>query len=250
MEYRSELVVLFLTELVTLTSIIILLSSIYTDSGGIEGISYKSFVAYYVTTVFVGFITYVDISRELGYNIKDGILSTYLLRPYNFMTQFLMQIFSQKTTRLSILAPIYLLLLIILINNLSVDSPGKTIFIGFFFAFIAMFMNYYMDLIISAMAFWVDDIWAFRHLKLVIFTILGGAGFPFELLSDQIRFIFELLPFKFLFYVPVSYILGTRDFNSYLINDLFMISFWIITFVLLKSLIWRVGITKYEAYGN
>jgi ABC-2 type transport system permease protein len=110
-------------------------------------------------------------------------------------------------------------------------------------------MHFFLDLSIGWLAFWIDDVWSFEHFKGITFGILAGVSFPFEFLPGNIQWLFNFLPFKFLYYTPISYVLGKRGLEE-LGGDLLSISLWAVGFSVLSWLLWRRGLRKYEAFGN
>jgi ABC-2 type transport system permease protein len=118
-----------------------------------------------------------------------------------------------------------------------------------FISMCAIALHFALDLAIAHLAFWVVDTWAFQHLKNITFSMVGGFNFPYDILSKNVRIIFEFLPFKFFYYTPISYILGIRSGVTALTQDLLQMILWTMLFIVIASLLWKKGLQKYGAYG-
>ncbi|MBD3365979.1 hypothetical protein GF360_01400 [candidate division WWE3 bacterium] len=250
LDYRADLIGTFILELLSVGSAIILWFAIYRTNEDVGGYSLEEVVLYYVLVPFVGFLTSVDVSRKLAQSVRNGSLSNQLLKPYKIWLDALMEALSKKVVYLSISLPLYVLFLFLGINA-RVLSPYilsiQSLLLGFSFIVLAFLLHFFLDLFVSWLAFWFSDIWSFKHFKRIVFAMLGGVSFPFDLLPANVRAFFELLPFKYFYFTPISYLLGK---GTNVLKDILLLLFWFLVFVLLTNLIWRRGIKKYEAYGN
>jgi ABC-2 type transport system permease protein len=160
-----------------------------------------------------------------------------------------MQELAYKTNTVIFIIPIYsgAILLSLVLLNIHVDVIN--IVIGIIFAIFGFFLHYFMDLAIVWMAFWMTDVWCFEHVKRIAFNILGGRRFPLDLLSASLRTVAEFLPFKFFYFVPISYFVGTRS-SEFILKDILSLICWSLVFIAISIFLWRKGIKKYEAYGN
>jgi len=246
---RVNILTNLLQEFIALSSIIILWFAIFSSNNNIAGYTQNTIMFYYLLVPFVGFITRVFIVNDLSEDIKNGVLSNKLLKPYSVSLDALMSSIAGQLNFFIFIFPIYIILFIVLVNNSHVQITSGGVIVGFIFALLAYFLSFTMDLSIAWLAFWIDDVWAFRHVKNIIFGIFGGLNFPLDFVSQNIRWIFDFLPFKYLFYIPVSYMNGTRG-SEYILNDLIGLALWATLFIILGNVLWKNGIKRYGAYGN
>ena len=250
LEYRTNLITLILWELIGIGTVAILWLSIYRTNSEIGGLNFSHTISYYLLVPLLGFITHVHDSNRLGREIRKGQLSSQLIKPYKIWFASLMYTIAEKINFLTFIFPLYILILIWLNNYFEVGLfTVNSIFTALIIAILGFILHYVIDLSLTWLTFWVDEIWAFRHFKNVVLGILGGVSFPFDFVPQQFRNIIELFPFKFLYYIPISYLLQNRS-PSHLLPDLLEIIIWTTAISLIAWKLWQKGIKKYGAYGN
>jgi ABC-type uncharacterized transport system permease subunit len=79
------------------------------------------------------------------------------------------------------------------------------------------------------------------------FTI-GGYGIPLVLYPDSLQNIFNLLPFKFLYYIPSLILSGVArpDLSHTLIQG----AVWSVVLLFASVSLWRLGIRRYSAVSG
>lgn len=237
-------------ELIGISGTLILFSSIYSSGGSIAGFNFKQTLLYYLLIPLAGFITMVGVSNELPDEIKNGKFSKYLVKPLNIWFYCFASAISSKVNLLLFSTPFYLIALTIYFQISKADLFSiDRVLLFIFMALLAFIMHFFLDMVVTWMAFWVDDVWSFRHFKLILFTFFGGVSFPLSFLPVMWRQIVDVLPFKYFYYVPVTYLIGKEQVNN-LYFDILQIFLWSTIFLLIGLLLWRKGIKKYESYGN
>jgi ABC-2 type transport system permease protein len=193
----------------------------------------------------------INFSVDVGYEIKDGEISNHLLKPLNIFKYYYFRAISQKFNQTIIVLPFYFLIFFLLFFiNQSYFFNLQNLSVALIITVFAIQLSYFFELFLTWIAFWIDDAWPLEHLKIVLLTILGGIAFPLDFLPPKLNFIVELLPFKFFYYVPISYILGKRSLDQFLIYDVLALIFWIAFFYLTAKFLYFKGLKKYEAYGH
>ncbi len=250
LEYRSELVASAVNQLISFGVVIVLWLAVFRTNSSVAGYSFGQMALYYLLIPFIGLLTQVQLSAKVGFEIKDGLLSSSLLKPFAIWLGYLMRALAQCFYRLAILLPFYVILTVILFKALGgFKLDGSSVLIALLLAMAGFMMHFFLDLCICWLSFWAGDVWSFQHFKSITFGILGGVSFPFEFLPSTMQTVFNILPFKFLFYVPLAYVLGKRGIAD-LPMDCFQLGLWILFFAVLSAAFWKKGVKVYEAYGN
>lgn len=250
LEYRADMIGTLILDLISLASILILWIAIFSSQKQVGGFKFSESILYFIINPLIGAFTYVFISEDLGYEIKRGALSNYLLKPFRLYIDAFCRALASKVNYFFVGFPVYFLMFLFFTAKLGYSSINLTTilfsFISILFGFILHFL---IDLSLCWWAFWVGDIWAFKHLKRILFLAFGGLSFPLDIVSGYLRTVIELLPFKYMYYVPNSYLLGKRLISNLPI-DILGVIIWSVIFILINQVLWSAGIKKYEAYGG
>lgn len=246
--YKVDIFGTIIRELIRLFAILILWNAIF-SSQQLSGIDFNRMLVYFISIPLAGFPSHISVSTSLGYEIKRGELSNYLVKPVNIWIEKMLKSFAFKLNYLFTVAPFYLIILIFFFPR-DVSLSAVNIFVALFWAFFGFLLNFFLDMLVADLAFWFDEVWAFQHFKSITFSIFGGILLPFEFLGRLLRVIFNMLPFKYFYYIPASYFIGIRSIDKFLVKDVIVYILWLVLFICLYKLLWRSGVKRYEAFGN
>lgn len=251
LEYRSNLVGHILMELLGLGTVIFIFADAFNRQETVAGYTQSDLLNYYLIIPAIGFLTQVKLSDVLGYEIKDGKISHILMKPLHLSTFFLMRTLGGKVILWMVCLPLYAIVYVIALywgvslfnTNWQGLMAAGLLILG------AFWLHYSIEYMLTGLAFFLDDVWALEHFKNIVVGIFGGLSFPLTFLPKAWQFWFEILPFKFLYYTPLLYVLGKREL-THLLEDLVTLTIWAIIAMFLGRIIWTVGLRKYGAYGN
>lgn len=249
LEYRSNLIGVFVLELVSISSMVILWTAVYRTQSSVAGYSFYEAAIYYVLVALIAFITQVDISDKLAKEIRMGTFSNYLLKPYTFWVAAFMEALAGKLTYLVITLPLTALILVFLYAKGYLLFASGLLLSALSIAILAFLLHFMLDLLTSFCAFWTDNVWAFKHIKMILFGVFGGYNFPLDFLSGNLASLWRFLPFQYLYYVPAAYILGKHAGTEQVMADSLHIVAWIGVLAFLCVVAWKLGLRKYDAYG-
>lgn len=250
LEYRSNLIGVFVLELVSISSMIILWTAVYKTEQDVAGYSLYQAVVYFVLIPLAGFITQVDISEKLSKEIRTGTFSNYLLKPYTFWVAAFMEALAAKINFLMLVAPIAAAVMVFLAMKGYLALTWSGLSSGLLVAVFAFLLHFILDLLIACWAFWTDSVWAFKHVKIILFSVLGGVSFPLDFLSARLAAFAHVLPFQYFYYVPVSYVLGKNTGSGRILLDCMYMVLWMVILIIVCMLAWKMGLKKYDAYGR
>lgn len=179
-------------------------------------------------------------------DIKQGRLSKYLTKPYNYYRFG----FTNQLTYTSIDLVIKLIIIIPLLNLLRFSfSPNTTqiIFFTVFIPFIYIF-TFLTQFTIANLSFWLKDAYSIRWVSLSISRFLAGVIVPLNLLPEKLTKITFFLPFQHLVYTPIQIIQGNITVQRAGMGLLILL-LWIIIAWIIKEKVWQKGVHSYEAIG-
>ncbi len=248
-QYKAVLISDLVFDVIIIGANFVFWSGVYGSGQEIQGFNYGEILIYYLLISLLILITNVNAAEWLGEEIKDGTFTKHLLRPARIFVNLFMGTLAEKLYLAIFTIPVYIIVFVLILINTEVEVSADAFLIFLLFSLLSLVLNFFFSLAIGITAFWIDDIWAFTHIKGILIRLLGGQLFPFELLSNSIRNFFEILPFKFMYYIPISYFLENRSLDN-LASDLLIYMFWLGIFILISNLLCKKGLKKYGAYGN
>ena len=249
LEYRGIFFVLILGDLVSLATAVFFWFAVFRTNTTAGGYNFETMMSYYLLVPIIGAITRSVVIVHLPKKIKDGTISTELMKPYNIAFGNLIEQTTKKISKLTMRIPIYFIAGLFFVHFLNV----KLTLVSFFFAVIVSLFSYLlyflMDLSVSYAAFWFDEVKAFGGLKSAAVLVFGGTLFPIDLVPEGLRTIFNILPFRLMLYFPIKIAQGEMT-GTVLFADFGQLLLWILFFYAVSQVLWKKGIKKYGAYGN
>jgi ABC-2 type transport system permease protein len=159
--------------------------------------------------IYTGFTT-TWFAEDLGNEIKNGKLSTSLLRP---TSKFLHNFFEYVGR--GVLAEILttflpaMLVLPFIIQYLTIPTFGNLIFTILFIP-ISFFIRHNIEIIFGCFSFWLVNFGGVLTLKYRVTDILDGSKIPLNILARFLPFVL-FSPFAFLLHYPVQIYFGKFD---------------------------------------
>lgn len=249
LEYRGALFAWLLVELVSLSSSVFLWTAIFRTRSAVGAFDYKGILTYYLLIPIIGGFTSIFLTEHLPRKIKNGEISSDLLKPYNLAFAALLNQFSIKLTQLTIKLPIYIAVGTLFLFLFHIEIQPTAVLLALVICLFAYILHFSLDLCLSYLAFWVDDVWSFALLKQVSLMVFGGLSFPLSLLPENVKSFFWLLPFRFIYYFPTAVAQGSLSSQT-IIQECMQLIAWIFGLLLISQLLWKLGLKKYGAYGN
>lgn len=212
----------------------------------INGFTKGDFTVYYLFITIGWYIVGGTFGQTTGNKIKNGMINTTLLKPYDVVFGQAIEEQAWKVISLFLSLPIVALIIFLLRDIIYIHlSYGHVLFLiislmlgGINFALIQG--------LVGISAFWLTEVWPVDNLRSILLSLFGGLLVPLALMPPAIRFLADFLPFKYMFYVPVS-ILLSKTSNPYF--DIGIQCLYAVILFGIYKLVWGVGIKKYEAIG-
>ena len=246
--YRGESLVWFILELIPLLIMISFWKSLLVTQH-LTADQFSQLTLYYLLTLIISRLTSVHFEDWIIDEIKDGKISTYLLKPFSYQVYLLA---SEATWRVSGL--IYLIpSLVIFIPTLNrISFPTLNFLQIFFFILVlllAFFQRYFLGFIIGIAAFWFDQSKSLIHLKWMCEGIFGGAWLPLYFFPLWLQNFARFTPFYSWYFFPVELILKPTSLSDFILS-FFITLIWTLCLWGLSKTIWAKALSKYSAVGN
>jgi ABC-2 type transport system permease protein len=113
---------------------------------------------------------------------------------------------------------------------------------------VANLLYFLIGFAIQGIAFWADNVWSLRVTQRLVAAILGGGLLPLTLFPGWARLLLDALPFPYLYWVPVTTLLGQASPLEWL-QGLGVALAWCAGLALLAREVFRRGYLQYTGIG-
>jgi len=211
----------------------------------IEGLTPESTVRYF----FFAAILYGLSNFHTWYveeEIKQGRLSKYLTKPYNY---YLFGFTYQFTyTAIDILLKLVVMIPLLKFFGFHFTPSWTQVFIFSCYIPLIYVFSFLTQFTIASMSFWLKDAYSLRWVSLSVTRFLSGIIIPLSLLPEKLLNFGFFLPFQHLAYTPIQAIQGNISPQQAVQGTLILI-FWIGVAWIIKEKTWQKGVHSYEAVG-
>lgn len=215
------------------------------------GFSINQMVLY----IFLSFLT-TELSSSggtwtIGQEVKDGSIAMRLLKPIDFNATYLFEEIGHKVVSAGIIAPPLLGGIIIyqIFHPQVVTFSVINLFLFLVSIFLSYFINFYFNVCYGFSAFIFKNLWGSNHMKNAIVAFMSGTLIPLSFYPHFLGKILQFFPFASLVYTPVTIYMGKYSLNQLFLAFILQV-FWLIFFVILSKVIWRITIKHLNVQGG
>lgn len=105
-----------------------------------------------------------------------------------------------------------------------------------------------IDILIAALAFWMDDVGALVQARVIISGVLSGAVVPLALMPSWSRGFVDHQPFRYTVSFPVEIVAGQLTGRELLAGFGIQLGY-VVVLAVIARLVWAAGIRAYSAVG-
>lgn len=246
-QYRVAMMIWMIDIVISPIIYMVVWSSVARSSGGsVGGYAPQDFAAYYLVLMIAMHATQIWHMWEYEYNIREGILSTKLLRPIHPIHEDVAQNISYKLLMLIVLVPSVLVLTLVFQPTLNTPLWAIAAFIPALALGAAV--SFLAGWTLAMAAFWTTRIFAINQLYFVAMFFFSGQLAPLDIMPDYVQRVASLLPFRWMLSFPVELLLG-RYTPEATLSGFAAQGVWIVALLIVLRLIWRAALRRYSAVG-
>jgi ABC-2 type transport system permease protein len=249
LEYRVDFLFSILGAFLPIVIQYFMWRSIFEASGDaiVFGYTFQQMFMYTVFSAMISKLISSGIQFEISNDIKHGQLSSFLYRPASYTMYKISSYLGGKAVYLTISFLIIYAVLIAFKIDIATSGLRFPVFVlSLVFAFVLNFLIYH---IISALAFWLDEIWYFYFAMGFLITLLSGGIFPLDIFGKAVSSLASFLPFTYTIFFPVNIINGRYEMNE-ILTGLGLQLTWIVIMSVVSRICWGLGNKKYSAVGG
>lgn len=217
------------------------------QGGEIRGLTPGDFAAYYITWTLVRNMNIVFTPYGWEWRIREGRLSSMLLRPVHPLHYDLAFFAGMKVVVMVMWIPIAVVLAAIFHPTFQIDPLRAVVF------FVAVWGAYLIRSMflwaLGMITFWTTRVSALYELWFTAELLLSGRLVPMQLMPDWVNRVADLLPFRWTFGFPIDLLVADMSAAQQL-TGLAIQLLWIGLGTALVAGVWRVGVKRYSAVNN
>jgi len=220
-----------------------------TGKAEIGGFSLPGMLQYYVLVILLGkLVRGPEMEGGVSQDIYDGGLSRYLLYPVSYWG------FKYAQHLGALLPAVAQLVLFLLLLPLAPGGVGELhagagdVLLAAVAVLTGNLLYWLIQLPLQSVAFWADNVWSLSVLLRFVSGLLGGHMLPLDLFPPAARAVLDWLPFRFLYDLPVSLVLGRME-GAEATRALAVCLGWCVVLYGVSRLVWRKGERSYTGVG-
>jgi ABC-2 type transport system permease protein len=244
--YRAEFLVWILTTNMPLVMLAIW-HAVAAD-GPVAGFDQRGFTAYYLGVLAVRLLTSTWVVWQMSMEIKDGTLSSRLLRPIHPIFAYAAQHLAGVPMRAIVISPILVIMGFAAGDRIALGDPR--IAAAFAASLLgAWLLIFFTMVLVGALAFFVDSAIAVFELWLAVHAIFSGYLIPLEAMPWWIGRAAAVLPFRFMLGFPVELMIGHLGARAAFGQLAVQWGYVLLLFACAMS-VWRAGLRRFNAFGG
>jgi len=245
--YRAEIVIWMLTGMLPLIMLAVWIGKAQASGGSIEGFTPQRFAAYFLGAWISQQFIVAWVSWELDFQIRQGTLSSKLLRPLDPFWEHIAAHLMERAVRLPFMV-LVITLGLLLVPGTTITPSMWHVLVYLFSINLAFLIRFMIAYCIGLIAFWWEQAVALDELYFTIAAFLTGSFAPLDLYPEWARAIIEWTPFPYVIFYPVQVLNGTITWNETL-RVLGVQLIWVVGLTIARQALWRRGIRRYGAVG-
>lgn len=249
-EYRSMAFVWFLVSLINpLLYLMFWQGTLTAPTGTTTFSSIGEVTNYYFLYLILGGFLMVHIEHDVAYwDIKDGGLVKYILKPFSYFSFKFLQEFSWRIV-MGVLALVACLLLTNLFGYaFSITLTPFQWMLVFLSCGLGLWIAFIFKMIIGLTALWVVEFNGIEQTVFVISLLFSGYVVPLDVSPRLLQMFAHLTPFPYILYYPIRLIQGKLSLEQSLVTILFQVV-WVALLGLLYKVVWAHGAKKFTGVG-
>lgn len=220
---RTDFIVTGVFSLATAIIMIVVWTAVYSATGQqtIMGVGLVTLYVYFLFVSGLRSIFDMNIPTVMSDDITSGNIAVSMTRPISYVSQVITACFGSMISQ-SLIAGVPLLVIGLIFLNVHLTLATVGLFlvelaIGYVIASCIEFM-------IGCSAIFMTQIWGLVVMNWMLIYLLGGGIIPLNFMPQWALTIVNLLPFKYLLYVPAATLLGISTVN--VVNTLALGGVW------------------------
>jgi len=250
-QYKWTFAMTLATQPILLFINMALFRSIYDYNGvdTLKGYSFEQMIWYFTSYMLVLSFVWNNTANQIARKIITGDLSMDLLRPVSLFQNLMARSIASRliAIMMDFIPGLILYSIIIPPEFLTVQS-----LLTFAVVVIPAFLlNYLFNYLLGITAILIQNNASLLSVVNLLAAFTGGAFIPLEFFPSSVNRIFDFLPFKYIIYWPIQFLLNKQPDTDWMVGKVLLVQLgWIAGLYVVYRIVWRKLLSKFGDAGG
>ena len=222
--------------------------ALFKNAESMGGVSVDTMLTYTVISSMISVVLITNVEWRITESVQTGAIAIDLMRPVNIFGVFFAENLGSVTALFfQNLLPIFI------IGSLFIKLPAPRSAFEFMLFLIslvlAFFINWYLSVIFGMFSFKVIEMSALIQVKKHLVRLLSGSMIPLWFFPNWLRSVLEILPFPYIYQLPLSIYVGHYTSES-LVRGLIIQILWVMVLFLIETRLEKQAIKHVMVQGG
>ena len=222
--------------------------ALFKNAESMGGVSVDTMLTYTVISSMISVVLITNVEWRITESVQTGAIAIDLMRPVNIFEVFFAENLGSVTALFfQNLLPIFI------IGSLFIKLPAPRSapqFMLFLISLVlAFFINWYLSVIFGMFSFKVIEMSALIQVKKHLVRLLSGSMIPLWFFPNWLRSVLEILPFPYIYQLPLSIYVGHYTSES-LVRGLLIQILWVMALFIIETRLEKQAIKHVMVQGG
>jgi len=207
--------------------------ALFKNADSVQGVTVDTMLTYTVVSSMISVVLTTNVEHRITLSVRKGTIAIDMMRPVNIFKVFFAENLGGVTALLfQNLLPIFLIGSVLIKLPTPGSVTGSILFICSLT--LAFFVNWYLAVLFGMLAFSVIEMDALIQVKKHLIRLLSGSIIPIWFFPDWFQGALEVLPFVYLYQMPLDIYIGKYTKESLVRGLLIQLAWTIVLFLIYR----------------
>lgn len=223
-------------------------TALYSNKGIISSINLNEMLSYVIIASIVVALTKSGAGTKIAERVENGNIVLDLMKPVNFK-QYLFSEDLGKNVFQALFVAVPAIAVTWLFYDFTISSGMENLLVFLPGLALGILIAFHIHYIFGLLAFWLETSWYIPFFIGAMFDLFSGSIVPLWFYPKWLFDICQFLPFRFIFFEPISIFLGKYELHQ-AANILLMQAGWLLALLVIEKLVWLRVQHKLAVHGG
>lgn len=250
LQFRAELIVYSFLDVLPYFVLFFVWKAIFQQVDTVNDFTLSTIVNYYLLVIVIERLSATHFEGWRSEEIRMGKIDYFLTRPFSYISEIYSKELGSKIISIIFTLPVISLFFIANVFIYNIDQSYLTLtnlLIFMALMVVAHTIQFFIALWIVLITFWMEGSSGLEHFKWIVLTLFSGAMVPIEFMPNWLKTLTNILPFKYVFSVPITVLQNKYVLQMY---DYIYLTLLLLSMVIFTKILWARAQLKYSSAGG